>query len=55
MADDEIPEAGGAGGIVPHFYYDLLGRIVPGVYLLVAGHWLVELRGNRLVLDILSR
>ena len=46
MAENEIPEPGGVGGIVPHFYYDLLGRIVPGIYLLVAGHWLVQLNGK---------
>jgi hypothetical protein len=46
MGENELPEAGGAGGIVPHFYYDILGRIVPGVYLLVACHWLIQLGGK---------
>ncbi len=48
MADeDEIPKAASMGGIVPHFYYDLLGRIVPGTYFLVAAHWLVQLKGTQ--------
>ncbi len=46
MAYDEMPKPEGVGGIVPHFYYDLLGRIVPGLYLIVAGYWLLQLRGN---------
>lgn len=44
--EDDISKPAVIGGIVPHFYYDLIGRIVPGGYLLITGYWLVHLQGE---------
>jgi len=46
--DDALPKPAAMSGIVPHFYYDVLGRIVPGAYLLITAYWLVQLNGRAL-------
>lgn len=42
---DEPPKLSGFSSIVPHFHYDLIGRIVPGAYLLAGAYWLLVGRG----------
>jgi hypothetical protein len=33
---DNVPSAGQFSGIIPHFHYDVIGRILPGVFFLLA-------------------
>jgi hypothetical protein len=37
MVDDteNVPPAGKLGGIIPHFHYDVIGRILPGVFFVI--------------------
>ena len=32
---ENVPSASQLGGIIPHFHYDVIGRILPGVFFLV--------------------
>jgi hypothetical protein len=37
MGDESggIPSAGQVGGIIPHFYFDVIGRILPGAFFII--------------------
>jgi len=50
--EDGIPKSAGLSGIVPHFYYDLIGRIVPGTYLIAGIYWVTALNGRLSEFDI---
>jgi hypothetical protein len=41
----EVPKPSEWSGVVPHFHFDLIGRIVPGAYLLGGGYWLLTRSG----------
>jgi hypothetical protein len=46
MPDEiEVPKLSEWSGIIPHFHYDVMGRIVPGAYLLIGAFWLLALDG----------
>src|SRR5215472_6686104 len=43
MAEAKVPDVAGLSSIVQHFYYDLIGRIAPGMYLLLGGYWIIKI------------
>jgi len=43
MAEAKVPDVAGLSSFVPHFHYDLIGRIAPGMYLLLCGYWIIKI------------
>jgi hypothetical protein len=40
LVDEPVKSVGGVGSIIPFFFFDLLGRIVPGGFLVLSLGWL---------------
>ena len=43
MAEAKVPDVAGLSSIVPHFRSELIGRIAPGMYLLLGGYWIIKI------------
>ena len=43
MAEAKVPDVAGLSSFIPHFHYDLIGRIAPGMYLLLCGYWIIKI------------